>query len=267
MPPCHGGGHGFKSHSGRHFAFVAQLVEQRTENPRVSGSIPLEGTIFVDIRPRGCFYWKRLSRQFVWAVSKVFCFAWKERRFMEAFWAALAVVVLAELGDKTQLLAIAFTAKYNWKTVMAAVFAATVANHFFAVIAGVWLGSFLDAGIMKLLASVAFIVFGLWTLRGDELDGEEEKSSRSPFWTVAIAFFLAEMGDKTQFATITLAAQYQQVFPVLAGTTTGMIVADGFGIIVGVVLQKAIPEKALKYFAAAVFLVVGVAGLAEQFLM
>ncbi len=186
---------------------------------------------------------------------------------MEAFWAAVAVVVLAELGDKTQLLAIAFTAKYNWKTVMAAVFAATVANHFLAVVAGVWLGGFLDAGVMKLLASVAFIIFGLWTLRGDELDGEEEKSSRSPFWTVAIAFFLAEMGDKTQFATITLAAQYQQVLPVLAGTTTGMILADGFGIIVGVVLQKAIPERALKYFAAAVFLLVGAAGLAEQFLI
>lgn len=180
---------------------------------------------------------------------------------MEAFTAAMLVVVLAELGDKTQLLAIAFAAKYRWQTVMAGVFASTVANHFLAVLAGVYLGGMLDTHTMQILASVAFIVFGLWTIRGDELGSEAEGSRYSPFWTVAIAFFLAEMGDKTQFATITLAAKYQSLLPVLAGTTTGMMLADGFGVIVGIVLHRAIPERALKWFAALVFIACGVTGL------
>ena len=180
---------------------------------------------------------------------------------MEAFLASATVVVLAELGDKTQLLAMAFAAKYAWQTVMAGVFAATVFNHFLAVAVGVYLGSFIDPKTMQLIASVAFIVFGLWTIRGDKLDGEDNASRFSPFWTVVIAFFLAEMGDKTQFATITLAAHYQALLPVLAGTTTGMMLADGLGIIVGMVLHKAIPERALKWIAAVIFIGCGAAGL------
>ena len=121
--------------------------------------------------------------------------------------------------------------------------------------------SFIDPKTMQLIASVAFIVFGLWTIRGDKLDGEDNASRFSPFWTVVIAFFLAEMGDKTQFATITLAAHYQALLPVLAGTTTGMMLADGLGIIVGMVLHKAIPERALKWIAAVIFIGCGAAGL------
>ena len=180
---------------------------------------------------------------------------------MEAFAAAALVVVLAELGDKTQLLAMAFAAKYRWQTVMAGVFVSTVANHFLAVLAGVYLGGMIDTHTMQIVASVAFIVFGLWTIRGDEIGDEAEHSRYSPFWTVAIAFFLAEMGDKTQFATITLAAKYQSLLPVLAGTTTGMMIADGIGVVAGIVLHKAIPERTLKWFAAIVFIACGVAGL------
>lgn len=183
---------------------------------------------------------------------------------MEAFLTAATVVVLAELGDKTQLLAMAFAAKYSWQKVMAGVFAATVANHLFAVLAGVYLGQHIDQRTMGLVAAAAFIVFGLWTIRGDELGDEAEGTKYSPFWTVAIAFFLAEMGDKTQFATITIAAKYQQIVPVLMGTTLGMLVADGIGVIAGIVLHKAIPERELKWFSAIVFIAYGVFGLIKN---
>jgi len=180
---------------------------------------------------------------------------------MTAFVTAFAMVVLAELGDKTQLLAMAFATRYSWKTVMAAVFAATIVNHLAAILVGVYLNSILPINFIKIAASIAFIIFGLWTLRGDQLDGEDEKHRFSPFWTVAIAFFIAEMGDKTQLATITIAAQFGELIPILAGTTLGMVIADGFGIIVGMVLHKHIPDKQIKIFAAAIFILCGIAGL------
>lgn len=186
---------------------------------------------------------------------------------MTAFLAAATVVVLAELGDKTQLLAMAFASKYPWKTVMAGVFVATVLNHALAVVVGTYLGGFVDTHTMQIVASIAFIVFGLWTIRGDELGDEASDSRYSPFWTVVIAFFLAEMGDKTQFATITLAAQYKEILPVLAGTTTGMMIADGLGIIIGCVLHKAIPERAMKWIAALIFIGFGVVGLWTAFMI
>ena len=182
---------------------------------------------------------------------------------MTAFLTACAIVVLAEMGDKTQLLAMAFAAKYCWKTVMAGVFVATVANHFLAVAAGAYLNQFIPLNYIQIAAAASFILFGLWTIRGDSLDDEAEKTHYNPFWTVVIAFFLAEMGDKTQFATIALAAQFDSVLPVWAGTTTGMMIADGLGIILGIVLQKKIPEKQMKWTAALIFICFGVAGLYE----
>ncbi len=186
---------------------------------------------------------------------------------MEALIASTIVVILAELGDKTQLLAMAFATRFNWKTVMLGVFAATVANHLIAVAVGVYLSGFIDEHTMTIIASIAFIIFGLWTIRGDVLGDEAEGNRFSPFWTVAIAFFVAEMGDKTQFAAVTLAAQYKALLPVLAGTTIGMLVADAVGIIAGVVLHKAIPERTLKWFAAIVFIAIGIFGLVDALLL
>lgn len=184
---------------------------------------------------------------------------------MTVFTTALTVVVLAEMGDKTQLLAMAFAGKYSWKTVMAGVFAATVLNHFLAVIVGVYLGTSIDASNIRIAASIAFIVFGLWTIRGDKLEDDSTADSRhGPFWTVVITFFLAEMGDKTQFATITLAAQYPSILPVLAGTTTGMMIADGVGILAGSLVNKKIPQKAMKWIAALIFIAFGIVGLYEE---
>ena len=182
---------------------------------------------------------------------------------MVAFITSLAFVVLAEMGDKTQLLAMAFATRFRWQTVMWGVFVATVLNHLFAVLVGNYITQFIPMSYVQIAAAASFIVFGLWTIRGDELAGEEKANHRSPFWTVAIAFFIAEMGDKTQLATVALAAQFNTVLPVWMGTTAGMMVADGIGIIVGIVLGKRIPERTVKWVAALIFIAFGLIGLYE----
>lgn len=180
---------------------------------------------------------------------------------MTAYIASLVFVVLAEMGDKTQLLAMAFASRYRWQTVMWGVFAATLANHLFAVLLGSYLTSVVPLQYIQIAASASFILFGLWTLRGDKLDNEDKRFNLSPFWTVAIAFFFAEMGDKTQLATIALATRYDSIIQVWLGTTSGMLAADAIGIIFGVVLGKKIPERAIKWFAALIFIFFGIAGL------
>jgi putative Ca2+/H+ antiporter (TMEM165/GDT1 family) len=183
---------------------------------------------------------------------------------MTAFFASLAFVVLAEMGDKTQLLAMAFASRFRWQTVMWAVLAATMANHLMAAAAGKWLASVVPLATIKLVAAASFILFGLWTIRGDRLEGEDERYRFSPFWTVAAAFFIAEMGDKTQLATISLAVKYNAIWSVWMGTTAGMMVADAIGIVVGIVMGKHIPERAVKWAAALIFSAFGVYGLWEN---
>lgn len=147
-------------------------------------------------------------------------------------------VVLAEMGDKTQRLAMVFACRYKASTVLWGVFVATAFNHLLAVLAGNYLTQFVPIQYIQIAAAASFILFGLWTIRGDELQGEDKRFNFSPFWTVAVAFFIAEMGGKTQLATISLAAQYQSVLPVLVGTTAGMLTADAIGIGVGIVMGK-----------------------------
>ena len=182
---------------------------------------------------------------------------------MTAFLTSLAIVFLAEMGDKTQLLAMAFATKFRWQTVMLGVFVATALNHLFAVFVGNYLTSIIPLHTIKIAAAASFILFGLWTIRGDKLEDEDKRFTFSPFWTVTIAFFLAEMGDKTQLATVALAAEFNTILPVWFGTTAGMLVADGIGIIAGIVLHKKIPEKQIKWFAAMVFIAFGVWGIYE----
>ena len=182
---------------------------------------------------------------------------------MTAFLTSLAIVVLAEMGDKTQLLAMAFASRFRWQTVMWGVFVATAANHLFAVLVGNYLTNIVPLNYIKIAASASFILFGLWTLRGDKLEGEDKRFNFSPFWTVAIAFFIAEMGDKTQLATVALAAEFNTIIPVWIGTTAGMLIADAIGISAGIVLHKNIPEKQIKWFAALVFIAFGLWGLYE----
>lgn len=183
---------------------------------------------------------------------------------MTAFWASLIFVVLAEMGDKTQLLAMAFATRYKASTVLWAVFVATALNHMLAVAVGNYMTAFIPLSAIQIAAAVSFVLFGLWTIRGDQLEGEDKRFSFSPFWTVAIAFFVAEMGDKTQLATVALAAKYQSPFAVWSGTNIGMLIADAFGIVVGIVMHKHIPEKAVKWGAALVFIAFGIYGIHEN---
>jgi len=181
---------------------------------------------------------------------------------MSAFIASFIFVVLAEMGDKTQLLAMAFATRYSARKVLFAVFLATILNHALAVLFGRFLTTVIPMAVISFAAAFSFIIFALWTLRGDKLEGEDKKETRfGPVATVAIAFFLAEMGDKTQLATVSLAVKYNNMGWVLLGTTTGMVIADAFGIVMGVVLRKHIPEKTIKWFSAAVFALFGIIGM------
>jgi putative Ca2+/H+ antiporter (TMEM165/GDT1 family) len=183
---------------------------------------------------------------------------------MLAFWQSLLFIALAEMGDKTQLVALAFATRFSAKVVLTAIFVATLLVHLFSVAIGEALGMMLPTFWLTLAAGIAFIGFGIWTLRGDTLDdGEVSKARRfGPFFTVALAFFLAELGDKTMLATVTLASQFQEALPVWVGSTLGMVLADGLAVIIGLVVGKRLPLRAIKYGSAAVFIVSGLVTLA-----
>lgn len=177
---------------------------------------------------------------------------------MTEFIKALLLVVVAEMGDKTQLLAMAMASKYKVKQVLIGVLVATILNHAIAVAVGSYLGSVIPMNLIKIVAGVSFLIFGLWTLRGDKIDDENEKKRRfGPIITVAIAFFLAEMGDKTQLMTIAIAAENHQPIFILMGTTVGMLVADSIGIIGGAWMCRHIPEIYIKWIAGIIFIFFG----------
>jgi putative Ca2+/H+ antiporter (TMEM165/GDT1 family) len=181
-----------------------------------------------------------------------------------AFLASFVLVVLAEMGDKTQFLAMSFAARHNVYKVIFGVFFAIVANFALTVALGQFLTTIVPIDIISLAASISFIGFGLWTLRGDKQKVDDKKISRfGVVATVAVAFFIAEFGDKTQLATISLAAQYQNAFGVFVGATLGMLVADAVGIIVGVVFCKRIPERTFMLLSAIIFVIFGLVGVYE----
>jgi putative Ca2+/H+ antiporter (TMEM165/GDT1 family) len=181
---------------------------------------------------------------------------------MSAFIASCLFVVLAEMGDKTQLLAMAFASRYKASVVMLGVFIATVLNHALAVGVGQFLSQVIPLDIIQVAAAISFIIFGLWTLHADTLGDEDKKVSKfGALATVIIAFFLAEMGDKTQLATISLAIKYQSPYFVLAGTTCGMLIADAIGIVIGVMMHKHLPQGLLHGISAIVFMLFGLFGV------
>lgn len=181
---------------------------------------------------------------------------------MGEFIKALLFVVVAEMGDKTQLLAMAMASKYRVKDVMLGVLAATILNHALAVGVGSYLSSVIPMDAVKIVAGVSFLAFGLWTLRGDKIDEEDKKKVKfGPIVTVGIAFFIAEMGDKTQLMTIAIAAEGSKPILTLLGTTTGMMIADGIGIIGGAWLCKHVPERYIKWGAGVIFMFFGTLSL------
>ncbi|MEV1333141.1 TMEM165/GDT1 family protein [Micromonospora costi] len=183
---------------------------------------------------------------------------------MEGFLAALVlsfgVIFVAELGDKSQLMALAFATRYRPLPVLIGITVATTVVHLASVAIGAGVGAVLPTGWISLVAGVAFLGFGAWTLRGDSLTEEErrkaEKASRSAIITVGVAFFLAELGDKTMLATITLATQHGWVGTWI-GSTVGMVAADALAILVGRLLGRRLPEKTIKYGAAVLFAISG----------
>ena len=175
---------------------------------------------------------------------------------MSAFWLSLAVIFIAELGDKSQLMAMTFATRYKFWTVVGAITAATALVHLVSVGLGTAFGLVLPTGPINIVAGVAFLAFGAWTLKGDELSEEEEgkaaRSGRSAFWAVASAFFLAELGDKTMLATVTLATR-EAWFGTWLGSTLGMVAADALAIGVGTWLGKRLPERVIAVGAAILF--------------
>jgi len=180
---------------------------------------------------------------------------------LDAYWASAVFIFLAELGDKTQLLGIAMAARFSVITVILGILAASFANHFFAVLVGSYLSNFINVNFISIIVAIFFILFGLWTLSAEQLEGEEKKTYFNAFWTVAITFFLAEMGDKTQLTSISLAAKYQSFFSVWLGAVTGMLFSNLVGITIGVVLGRKIPQKTMKIIAATIFICFGFFGL------
>jgi len=202
---------------------------------------------------------------FIAGLALLFCFYFE--KLMSPFWISLIYVFVAEMGDKTQLVALAFATKYKALTVLAGVFLATLAVHLLSVVIGGAISHVLPVFWIKIFAGLSFIGFGLWTLRGDSLDEDEmKKPSRcGPLLTVAFAFFIAELGDKTMLATVTIASEQKDFYGVWFGSTIGMVLADALAIVVGRLMGKNLPENLIKYGGAAVFLLSGVWTLWEAF--
>ena len=175
-------------------------------------------------------------------------------------WSALvlsfAVVFVAELGDKSQLMAMTFALRYRWWVVLSGILFATTAVHLVSVAVGHYLGVAIPATAISIVGGIAFLIFGAWTLRGDSLDDDEQSKAgrvaRSAFLAVTSAFFLAELGDKTMLATITLATDNNWA-GVWIGSTVGMVAADALAIVIGAVLGRHLPDNAIRYGAAALF--------------
>lgn len=182
---------------------------------------------------------------------------------MEAFLVSTGIVALAEIGDKTQLLAFILAAKFQrpWP-IIGAILAATLANHAFAGALGSWVTSLVGPETLRWVLGISFLAMAAWTLVPDKFDEKDARLARfGVFGTTLIAFFLAEMGDKTQFATVALAAKYQSFFTVVAGTTLGMMLANVPAVVLGDRIAQRLPTTLVHRIAAAIFAVMGLATL------
>lgn len=179
---------------------------------------------------------------------------------MEAFLTSAVLVALAEIGDKTQLLSFVLAARLRkpWP-IVAGIFVATIANHALAGSVGVWMAQWIPEHWLPWIVGGVFIAFGLWTLHPDSLDNDPTLHKAGAFVTTTIAFFIAEMGDKTQFATVALGARFDALVAVVMGTTLGMMAANVPAVFVGEALAKRLPLDAIRWVAAGVFILTGVA--------
>jgi len=182
---------------------------------------------------------------------------------MEAFLVSTGLVALAEMGDKTQLLSLVLAARFRrpWP-IVAGILVATLANHALAGAFGNWITSAVSPSVLRIGVGIAFIAMGAWALVPDKLDDAAPSQGRlGVFVATCIAFFLAEMGDKTQLATVALAARYAAFAPVVLGTTIGMLLANAPVVLLGDRLSDRLPLKLLRRLAAALFAALGVLAL------
>jgi len=179
-------------------------------------------------------------------------------RPLEALLVSTSIVALAEMGDKTQLLSFVLAAKLKRKVpILLGITAATLANHFLAGYVGAWLARLVSPQILTWVVAFSFFAFGVWALKPDTLAEDQELRGAGVFMTTLIAFFLVEMGDKTQLATVALAARYESLIAVVAGTTLGMVIANAPAVWMGGALAHRINMKWMRWVAAALFVVLG----------
>lgn len=186
---------------------------------------------------------------------------------MESLAASFLMIFIAEMGDKTQLMTMAFTTRFKASQVILAISVATILNNLIAVIAGSLLSGAFSLSIIKIAAYALFIIFGLWTIHGsgDKTEKDDKRVFINPFFTVAILFFISEFGDKTQIAAMTLTMNYGTPLYVLIGASAGMICANLIGICVGIILGKKVPAGIIKWISAAVFIIFGLTGFWSVF--
>jgi putative Ca2+/H+ antiporter (TMEM165/GDT1 family) len=185
---------------------------------------------------------------------------------LSALFLSFGVIFVAELGDKSQLMALAFAARYKAWPVLLGISIATAFTHAISVGIGAALGANLPTDTIAIVAGVAFLLFAAWTWRGDSLDDDEvesaDRSNRNAVVAASVAFFLAELGDKTMLATITLASK-EGILGTWIGSTLGMVAADALAIIVGQQLGRRLPERAIRVGATLSFVVFGVLLIVE----
>lgn len=179
---------------------------------------------------------------------------------MDAFIASLGLVAIAEIGDKTQLLSFILAARFRGRhwAIIAGIFVATVLNHLIAASLGDWVAAHVDPKTVRWVLGIAFLLFAVWALLPDRYEDDPSRKPRySAFVTTLGLFFLAEMGDKTQLATVALGAQYTNVVAVTFGTTLGMMVANVPAVLIGEKLAQHLPLRKMRFVAAALFAVFG----------
>lgn len=178
---------------------------------------------------------------------------------MEAFLISLSTVAIAEMGDRTQLLSLVLAAQYRRPLpIIVAIFFATLANHAAAGLIGVWFARFLTPTVLDGVVGASMLVMALWTLKPDKLDDGGRVTGANAFFATLIAFFVAEIGDKTQIATVALAAGYSNLVAVVSGTTLGMLAANIPVVILGNTFAARLPMKAIHYVASGLFVILGV---------
>jgi putative Ca2+/H+ antiporter (TMEM165/GDT1 family) len=184
---------------------------------------------------------------------------------MQTFLISAALVALAEMGDRTQLLTIMLASRYRRPlAIIAGVLVATLANHALAALAGYYVSNLLNSAWFRYLVGASFIAMAVWVLIPDkEASADEKPTHWGVFMTTAIAFFVVEIGDKTQVATMALAARYHNVALVALGTTTGMLIANVPAAYFGDAITRFLPMRLLQYFSAVIYFALGVLSLAE----